>query len=197
MDPKVQFRAFDKPRLRQPIRQFALAARLLSQIRKFQPDVIHYQQGHMWFNLMLPLLRSYPLVVTIHDPRHHAGDVDSQRTPQRLMDFGFRRADRVIVHGEALKRHVIDLFGKKAEMVHVIPHVAIGSVDVPEAAADDGRTILFFGRIWQYKGLKYLIEAEPFISQMAPRRADRHRGCRRRLRAVSPDDVAARAVHRA
>jgi glycosyltransferase involved in cell wall biosynthesis len=123
----------------------------------------------MWFNLALPLLRSYPLVVTVHDPRHHVGDRDSQRTPQRLMDFGFRRADRVVVHGEMLKRQVMELFAKRSDKVHVIPHVAIGSAGTGNAAGeDDGRTILFFGRLWEYKGLRYLIEAEPLIREALP-----------------------------
>jgi len=168
LDPAVRFVPFVKPRLRQPARQLKLAARLLREIRKFRPDVIHYQQGHMWFNLMLPLLRKYPLVVTVHDPRYHAGDRDSQRTPQRVMDFGFRRAGRIVVHGEALKRQVVELFGFAPEKVHVIPHVAIGSATAPVDAEDSAPSILFFGRIWPYKGLRYLIEAEPAIRDALP-----------------------------
>ena len=168
IDPTVHYCPFDKPRLRQPARQFKVIANLLRQIRRFRPDVIHFQQGHMWFNLALPLLRAYPLVITIHDPRYHVGDRDSRRTPQWLMDFGFRRAGRVIVHGEALKRQVIELFGIGDERVHVVPHVAIGSSTAPAAAKDDGRTILFFGRIWDYKGLRHLIQAEPLIGRAVP-----------------------------
>ena len=168
IDPTVHYCPFEKPRLRQPVRQFMAIASMLRQIRRFRPDVIHFQQGHMWFNLALPLLRAYPLVITIHDPRYHVGDRDSRRTPQALMDFGFRRAGRVIVHGDALKRQVVSLFGIRDERVHVIPHVAIGSATVPASADDDGNTILFFGRIWKYKGLKHLIEAEPLISRAVP-----------------------------
>ena len=79
-----------------------MTASLVRQIRAFQPDVIHFQQGHTWFNFALPLLKSIPLVITIHDPRHHVGDRASRITPQQIMDFGFRRADHVIVHGETL-----------------------------------------------------------------------------------------------
>ena len=164
----VQFYSFDKPRVRQPIRQLQSIRQLLKKIRSFRPDVIHYQHCHMWFNLALPLLRSYPVVITIHDPRHHAGDLESRRTPQWLMDFGYRRASRVIVLGEALKQQVSALFDIAAVKVHVIPHVAIGSETAPLATKDDGRIILFFGRIWDYKGLKYLIEAEPLISRAIP-----------------------------
>jgi glycosyltransferase involved in cell wall biosynthesis len=168
LHPAVKFVPFDKPRLRQPLRQSKLAVALVRQIHHFRPDVIHYQQGHLWFNLALPLLRKYPLVVTVHDPRYHAGDLDSQRTPQRLMDWGFRRADRIIVHGESLKRQVVELFGFAREKVQVIPHVAIGSVTPPNAAEVTSPSLLFFGRIWPYKGLHYLIKAEPEIRRDMP-----------------------------
>ncbi|HEX3600145.1 MAG TPA: glycosyltransferase family 4 protein, partial [Lacipirellulaceae bacterium] len=168
IDPTIHYCPFDRPRLRQPVRQLMTVRHILKQIRQFRPDVIHFQQGHMWFNLALPLLRSYPLVVTIHDPRYHVGDKDSRRTPQGLMDFGFRRAGRVIVHGEALRRQVVELFGIAADKVHVVPHVAIGCASAPTNVADDGKSVLFFGRIWDYKGLKYLIKAEPLIRNAIP-----------------------------
>ncbi len=168
LDPAVRFCPFDKPRLRQPARQFLVAARVLRQIRRFRPDVVHFQHGHMWFNLAMPLLRSYPVVMTIHDPRHHAGDRDSRRTPQFLMDFSYRRADRVIVHGDAIKREVTKLVKIGAEKIHVVPHIAMGNASVRAGSNDDGRTVLFFGRIWEYKGLRYLIEAEPMISRAVP-----------------------------
>ena len=77
-------------------------------INEFKPDVIHFQRGHFWFNLLLPLLRRYPLVITIHDVRHHPGDRDTQKTPQWLMDFAYRRANQIIVHGRQIKKMVID-----------------------------------------------------------------------------------------
>ncbi len=168
IDSAVRYVPFNKPRFRQPLRHLRTAATILREVRRFQPDVVHFQQGHMWFNLALPLLRSYPLVVTIHDPRYHVGDRNSQRTPQRLMDFGFHRADRVIVHGEALRRQVVELLKMAADKVHVVPHVAIGCAEPPATVSDEEHTILFFGRIWDYKGLKYLIEAEPLITRAVP-----------------------------
>ena len=145
-----------------------MTASLVRQIRAFQPDVIHFQQGHTWFNFALPLLKSIPLVITIHDPRHHVGDRASRITPQQIMDFGFRRADHVIVHGETLKRQVVEHLHLRPERIHVILRVAIGNKNAQSTSEDDGRTVLFFGRIWEYKGLKYLIQAEPMIAAAVP-----------------------------
>jgi starch synthase len=171
LDPAVQFQPFAQPRLRQPLRQIRMINTIHDHIRRFDPDVIHFQQGHLWFNLGLPLLRRYPLVLTIHDPRYHLGDRESQKTPQALMDFGFHRASQVIVHGQQLKRVVVDQLGVADQVVHVIPPVPDITLEAaaPEPTAqEDERLVLFFGRIWEYKGLEYLIRAEPAITAQAP-----------------------------
>jgi glycosyltransferase involved in cell wall biosynthesis len=168
LDPAVKFCPFDKPRLRQPLRQLASVSGIVRTVRRFAPDVIHRQHGHLWFNLALPWLRSFPTVTTIHDPRHHVGDRESKLTPQRLMDYGYRTADRVIVHGDILKQRVVQDVGLPGERVHVIPHIALGRLDAPPPCETDGQTVLFFGRIWKYKGLEYLIRAEPQIAAEFP-----------------------------
>jgi glycosyltransferase involved in cell wall biosynthesis len=163
LDTGVNFQPFDKPRLRQPGRQIRVGVNLLRHLNAFDPDVLHLQQGHLWFNGFLPLLRRRPLVLTVHDPRHHLGDQGGRHTPQAIIDFGFRRASQVIVHAEQLKQVVVTECGIPPEIVHVVPHIALGtSPSVPPP--DDGATILFFGRIWEYKGLEFLIRAEPLIT---------------------------------
>ena len=166
--PQVDHFSFQKPRLRQPFKQLRSNREILRRVHDFQPDVVHYQQGHMWFNAALKSLKQYPLIVTIHDPRHHAGDSVSQKTPQWLMDYGFRKADLVIVHGEALVGQVKELFGIDRSNIHVIPHISMGGDAPDNLIAEDPNQVLFFGRIWDYKGLDCLIEAEPLISKHVP-----------------------------
>jgi len=62
------------------------------EIRRYSPDVIHLQAGHLWFNCALPLLKRFPLVLTVHDPVHHVGDRGARNTPQWIHDFGVYRA---------------------------------------------------------------------------------------------------------
>lgn len=168
LDPHIDFRPFNKPRLRQPLRQLACIRWIFKQIREFQPDVIHFQRGHLWFNLVMPFLKRYSLVMTIHDPRHHAGDRGSQKTPQFIMDFGYRQADRIIVHGTQLKEIVATEIGIPDNKIHVIPHIAIGERNTTKVAETDEQLILFFGRIWLYKGLDYLIRAQSLINREFP-----------------------------
>ncbi len=168
LNPRVRFSAFDKPRLRQPGRQIRLAVDLLRRVRAFEPDVVHLQHGHLWFNGFLPLLRRYPLVLTVHDARHHVGDRVSQKTPQAVMDFGFRRASRLIVHASKLKQILVNECGIRAEIVEVIPHISLGTATNPAPTREQPPTVLFYGRIWEYKGLEYLIRAEPLIAAEVP-----------------------------
>lgn len=167
-DQAVNFRPFSKPRFRQPWRQIRRIYTILRQIRNFDPDVIHFQHGHLWFNLALPLLRRYPLVLTIHDPRHHLGDRNAQKTPQMIMDLGYHCADQVIVHGCQLKQVTVDKLRIPSEIVHVIPHIVLGDNTVHDQIQEEDHLILFFGRIWEYKGLDYLIRAEPLITAEVP-----------------------------
>lgn len=168
LDPRVNFQPFDKPRFRQPVRQIRLGVDLIRRLKAFDPHVVHFQHGHLWFNGFLPMLRPRPLVLTIHDPRHHLGDKVSQKTPQPVMDFGFRQAGQVIVHAEQSKRVVVAECGIPPEIVHVVPLIGLGSTPDSMPVHEDGPRVLFFGRIWPYKGLEYLIRAEPLITAAVP-----------------------------
>ncbi|MGE0376070.1 MAG: glycosyltransferase family 4 protein [Planctomycetaceae bacterium] len=168
LDGSVALYSFERPRLRQPLRQCSSIRRIVRRIHEFRPDVVHFQNGHLWFNFALPMLSSYPLVITIHDPRHHEGDAVSRKTPQAVMDFGFRRADHVIVHGQNLVETVAEEIGIRRDRIHVIPHVAMGETAARVVVPEDNRLVLFFGRIWEYKGLEYLIRAAPLVAREIP-----------------------------
>jgi glycosyltransferase involved in cell wall biosynthesis len=167
LDGRVQVSSFPFSRFYRPLRQARECWELTRRVRLLDPDVVHLQQGHHLLNLLLARLRRYPLVVTIHEPtepRHprHA----PRRPPQPILNLGFRRANGVIIHGEALRSRVVRR-GVEPAVIHKIPRpaprlcrAAVGREDPP--------TVLFFGRIWPYKGLEYLIEAEPLIAASVP-----------------------------
>jgi glycosyltransferase involved in cell wall biosynthesis len=171
LDPQIKLHAFRKPRLRQPLPQIRTALEIVREVKRFNPDVIHFQHGHLWFNFaLITLLRQYPLVVTIHDPQHHVGDTGGQNTPQRVMRLTYRAADRLIIHGRRLIDLAVSAHGLLRERIHFVPHVAIG--DLATGAEGDFPTgapnVLCFGRIWPYKGIDYLIQAEPKLSAAVP-----------------------------
>lgn len=164
----VHLHVFPKPRLRQALSQVRTMVRILRLIRRIDPDVIHFQKGHLWFNLTLPLLARYPLVVSIHDPRHHTGDKGSRNTPQAIFDFGYRRAHRVIAHNAAMKSVIERDLRIPAERIHVLPLIERGHGIAEPSVAEDEHMVLFHGRIWAYKGLEYFIRAQPLVNAEVP-----------------------------
>jgi len=168
LNTSVRLFSFSHPRLRHLVRQFLAIRKIIREIREFAPDVIHYQGAHLWFDLALPFLRRYPLVFTIHDFQPHPGDRLSRKTPLWVEMFARRRADELIVHSQFL-RDLVDrnLPGTSGKM-SVIPHIQIGEFLPPAPHTEDEHLVLFFGRIWEYKGLEYLIRAEPLITARVP-----------------------------
>jgi len=168
LSPKVDFRPFDRPRLRQAFRQVRAVGRIVNDIRRLNPDVIHMQKWHLWFYLALPALRRFPLVISIHDPVPHLGDRSSRKTPGSIIRFGYRRATRVIVHNEAMKRTTVVDLGLPPMSIDVVPLVERGDASLGVHIEERGNEVLFFGRLWEYKGLRYYIEAAPLILAEVP-----------------------------
>ena len=164
----VNLFTFHKPRMRYPT-NLLMVHRIIKQINRFKPDIIHFQRGYPWFNLVLPLLRrSYPLVATIHDVVSHTGDSPSSRIPPFISEMAIKHADQVIVHGMKLKEMMIEKFNKPSNNIHVVMRGDYYSSFIYDykksprhEVKEQDHLVLFFGRIWEYKGLRYLIKAEP------------------------------------
>jgi len=168
LDPSVKLFVHTKPRLREPLKQIKFVYKLVRQIRRLDPDVLHIQIGHLWFNLALPFLQKYPIVTTVHDPRDHVGDVETQKTPQFIKDYGYKSSDYIIVHSIQMKLLLIEAVGIAEDRISVVPLTALGDTSLAQEVNEEKNTLLFFGRIWEYKGLEYLIRAEPLIRKEIP-----------------------------
>lgn len=165
-DSRVCLRLFRMPRLRYPSNLFMVAS-LLRTINLLRPQVVHQQAWNLWMDLALPLFPKIPYVATIHDAKRHPGDRASFLLFQSQQ---YQRADRVIVHSEAIRCQLVESCGVPEEKIQTIPLGATqsGRYWGETKEEEQAHTILFFGRIWDYKGLQYLIEAEPLISQQVP-----------------------------
>jgi len=173
IDKRIATCLFHLPRVRHP-NNIVMIYRIAKRINTFKPDLIHLQGGHAWFNLILgALCRKRTLVITVHDVINHIGDKDSLKIPPFISDLGKRYTDHIIVHGNRLKTQMVNEYNRTADTVYVIPHGELSLYKnlskEKEGPAQEDDTILFFGRIWEYKGLRYLIEAEPLISQENPK----------------------------
>ncbi|MBS1809103.1 MAG: glycosyltransferase family 4 protein [Acidobacteria bacterium] len=163
--PAVKLWEFHPYRIRYPTNLLTIG-KILRKISALNPAVVHQIFGFEWMEFALPLLRR-PLVTTVHDAQIHPGDHESSSFGQSME---WKCATQVIVHAEAVKRQLIVDHHVATNKVHVIPH---GTYDfylrwANKQIVEQENTILFFGRIWDYKGLQYLIEAEPLISARVP-----------------------------
>lgn len=171
VDKNIQIQIYDQPRLYN-LKNLKLVLNFLSLIKHFNTDIVHIQGGHFWLSFALPILKvfKYKVVVTVHDPKPHIGE-NYLRT--RMTNFfGRLFSDKIFVHGIKMKEIMVKEYNYPEENIHIIP---IGEHNVEpfkkyeqKNLQEDCNTVLFFGRIWEYKGLDYLIKAEPLISKEVP-----------------------------
>jgi glycosyltransferase involved in cell wall biosynthesis len=169
LSPEVNVIYFNKPRLRS-LANLTMLAQIRKAIDRVRPDVVHLLAVNPWFNLGLMAWRLPHLVTTIHDPVMHAGDRSQRKIPQVIRDLPIRHSQQLIVHGQALKETLSARHSISSEQITVTP---IGELSLyrhwsNQTWPEQEGTVLFFGRIWPYKGLDYLIAAEPTISAACP-----------------------------
>jgi glycosyltransferase involved in cell wall biosynthesis len=175
IDPRVKVELLDWPRTRSPSYP-AFLWRLTRIIDSKEPDVVHLLSNtSLWFNLAMPVWRQRPLVTTVHDVTLHPGDKDTARLPgwgNRLMA---KQSPHLIVHGDGLHKAASNTFNKPESHIHSIPHPAIRRyADLAKEAGlrrsrpSNEFVVLLFGRIFAYKGLSTLIEAEKQLSDDLP-----------------------------
>jgi len=169
LDSAVTLHLFRHPRLRQPIDQIRTLRTIFRRVEEFKADLIHYQGGHMWFSLSLSFWRKYPLVFTVHDFRPHPGDRENQKCPFFIEKLARCNAREFIVHTEQIREMLVRQSHFPSQAISVIPHIQTGiGLSARSAELEEEHLVLFLGRIWEYKGLEYLIRAEPLISARVP-----------------------------
>lgn len=144
--------------------------RLIRRLRRWKPDVIHFQ----WLpapaidKLSLPRLRKIaPLVLTVHDTKPFHGAPSS-----RLQLIGLKSAfgyfDHYIVHTQYSRETLMNELMLPEERVSVIPHGVftyyrglINDLEGPSQFPRPGgeKRILYFGVLKPYKGVDILLEA--------------------------------------
>jgi len=134
--------------------------RIYQAINKFQPDIIHITDSHAIYVPHQWWLKRYRIVFTQHDPLAHPGDVHRfssriiHRTQQRL-------ANRIVTHGQFIKNVLVAKRGISPDKIFTIPH---GDYSFylrwqHKNVARIPNSVLFFGRIVDYKGLDILLRS--------------------------------------
>lgn len=172
LDPRIQVCSFKKPRIRDP-RNISSMLEMMRILRSARPDVLHVQETNdFWYDLTLLFNKMPPLVTTIHDVFRHPGDRHSIFGSEYTKRLAFYRSQQLIVHTQVLRQILVEKFKVAPQNVSVLPHGELGNLYLRQT---DGKpsvrepyTLLFFGRIWPYKGLQYLVDAIPIIAKHIP-----------------------------
>jgi glycosyltransferase involved in cell wall biosynthesis len=152
-------------------------------LRQFKSafDVIHFhnQFPASMFQLFSKLLseKSPPTVFTVHNPVWGLSDSNMPKNVKLkyvLEIEAIKRASKVVVVSDTLKRCVTKRMGLDSSSVAVVPngvntdlfHPSMASSILRKNIATNGeKIVLCVGRICRYKGQKILIEAIPKIIQ--------------------------------
>jgi glycosyltransferase involved in cell wall biosynthesis len=158
--PLIEVRTFDTKlqaltSVVDPSRMRAVAGRIAAE----SPDVILYPMVHPWTPSLQTYLEGTPHVVTVHDPSAHPGFLHAASSLWEAISAN--RSTRCVVLG---KRFVAEMQAKgvAADKIDVIPHPLFSFYDRFAGNSSLGpapHSILFFGRITEYKGLDVLIQA--------------------------------------
>jgi glycosyltransferase involved in cell wall biosynthesis len=173
LDNTVSLHLLDWPRHRSPS-NICFLLRLWVLTNRIRPDVLHFlSEGVTWLGFFAAIAsRKYNVVTTMHDVEYHPGDHESRRLPRWFVGMLLNHSDKVIVHGARLKTDAERLYPALRGRVEVLPHMImqryleIAKTHRLRRSDDPTINILFFGRIYAYKGLDVLIRS---ISTVAER----------------------------
>jgi glycosyltransferase involved in cell wall biosynthesis len=151
---------------RRDLRSFLEITRLYKKIKDFNPDILHLQQTTDWRIFLLAKLFGFSkTVLTMHDVINHPGKHTGLQS--FLVKNMQKKVKSIIVHGDFLKKQLMAQSKILKDKIYVIPH---GVYDIYKKWDDnqieeEENTVLFFGRISEYKGIDTLIKAQPLITK--------------------------------
>jgi glycosyltransferase involved in cell wall biosynthesis len=152
----------------------------ISQAILLKAEILHVQWwswflGPVYITIMIIFrLKKVPIVTTIHNVIPHEKSIISEIFQWIIVTL----SDHIIVHSKNNYRSFSNIYNVPPKRVSIIPHGLLLSGfsgnDVPSEAkrvfsiCPNEKTILFFGTIREYKGLRILIKATSKLSQVVP-----------------------------
>ena len=171
---RLKINPMSLPRNRQALKSLVAVGGLAQSIRRVSPDVVHILgTGNVWMNLLCPLLGSIPVLTTVHDVERHPGDKQSERIPGFFHKLHIWQSSAILVHGEKLRKTATEKLQFNDKQVFTFPHVPLAYYKTIAkqrgfSKLKNSPCVLFFGRISEYKGLRYLVDAAPLVHAALP-----------------------------
>jgi glycosyltransferase involved in cell wall biosynthesis len=130
-------------------------------MNRLDADVLNILDIHPWYVMYWPFLKAKKKIVTINDPELHSGESNMIMNflLRNITRFLLKYADEIIVLGKTQEKTIRKLGYRQKVIVSRIGHYDFFQKNIKKKFSTEKNTLLFFGRIKEYKGLKYLLEA--------------------------------------
>lgn len=145
-------------------------------------DIIHIQHWALYSSLIyciiLPIvkIRGKKRILTIHNITPHTDDLSTILINKALNKIIFPFTDLFIVHNKRNKEKFVSLYTVDEKLVYILPHGTLYPYKkLKGISKEDARkhlnmrlskkVILFFGYIWDYKGLTILLESLKIVKE--------------------------------
>ena len=139
-------------------------------IKKFRPDIMHFETISLRAIGMLPFLRAFKKVcISIHDPVAHSGEETWKMSLPRKFFFNIPVKRRYLFYSNFAKKQFEDYYKwiREPKMVlRLNPYSFLPRLIKDEY--EEKKHILFFGRLSPYKGVDDLLKAMPAVLKEFP-----------------------------
>ncbi|PRY55290.1 glycosyltransferase involved in cell wall biosynthesis [Arcticibacter pallidicorallinus] len=138
---------------------FKRAINFVSQLRRIQPDYVHFEDLSLRQVWMLPYLSLNPqkLVINAHDPLPHSGESMIKRKLLKSAFFFFTK--KYVCFSEFSKNQLRGIVSKKSDvyLIKLLPYTVYSNYQPSLEVMD--RNITFVGRLSPYKGIDLFLNA--------------------------------------
>jgi len=149
---------------------------------KAKGEIVHFQHWQLYASVMycfiLPIvkIRWKKIIITVHNITPHTTDLPSVFLDKILNRIIFSYADHFIVHNKRNKNKFLKLYKIDENKISIIPHGSITpyqkikNISKEKARKhlnipSDKKVILFFGYMWNYKGLYVLLKSLKIVKE--------------------------------
>lgn len=145
-----------------------MALKVVRFIQKGKFDVIHTDCMLGMWNLMLYKLFGKKMVLTVHDPFPHTGEV----TTRKMFNYkvAMHAVRRFVLLNNKQKDKFCETYNVNPKQI-LINHLGVYdniSTFVKQDNLKKSHNVLFFGRISPYKGIEYLCKAMMKVKEQVP-----------------------------
>jgi len=149
---------------------------------KVSGDIIHVQHWALYsglayvFILLIAKIRRKKVIITVHNITPHTDKFIDILLDKILNKIIFPFADSFIVHNKRNKEKFIHIYNVDEKLVYILPHGTLYPYKKLKDISKEGarkhlnmrlskKVILFFGYIWDYKGLTILLESLKIVKE--------------------------------